>query len=246
MTTIRTFIPMVLTLFLAACSGHVSEIDGSLDDPPPFAAMPAADGTPQCVVLGVWVQEDPDLSEPLALVGSDLWEDVGVCGMSATREEAHIRIYANPILCPPAFDKMGMPAGWILATAYGGQGTVVVNTDCLWRPLGPRTAPNAEQFRNMIAHEIGHVLGVWEHVPRECTDAEGNLLPDIPIHASGAPICGPAIMNPGIDPALSRLTGSDILQFDRRSLDVSVLPVPPMADMRTLGTPSCTVVSTTR
>jgi hypothetical protein len=228
------------TMFLTACAGEIL-MDDPYGAPPPFPA----DGD-DCLVLGVWVQEDPDLSEPLALVGADLWEDVGVCGMSAMREEAHIRIYGNPQLCPPAFDEEGMQTGWILAIAYGGQGTVVVNTDCLWRPYGPRTAPNAEQFRNIVAHEIGHVLGVWEHVPRECTDAMGHLLPETPVHASGAPICGPAIMNPFIDPALSRLSGPDILQFDRRSMTASVLPVPPMADMSALGTPSCTVATTTR
>jgi hypothetical protein len=196
-------------------------------------------------VLGVWVQDDPDLSPTLAVDGCDFWQDAitTIVCMSTPREQAHIRIYGNPQLCPPYFDEDGVVIGFILAIAYGGQGTVVVNTDCLWRPFGPRTAPQAEQYRNIIAHEIGHVLGVWEHVPRACTDAMGALLPETPIHPSGAPICGPAIMNPFIDVALSRLTGPDILQFDRRSTDMTVLPVPPMEDMAALSEPSCTLLA---
>jgi hypothetical protein len=249
----------VLSFFLLAClvvsAGCAADTGSSRSRRSPPSYVPSAAGNgasdpTQVLVLGVWLQDDPDLSPTLAVDGCDFWQDAvtTIACMSAPRDEAHIRIYANTQLCPPAFDAMGVQNGWILATAYGGEtpyrvGTVVVNTDCLWRPFGPRTAPSAEQFRVMVAHEIGHVLGLWEHVPRDCTDAMGKLLPGVPIHPSGAPICGPAIMNPSVDVALSRLTGPDILQFDRRSIDISVLPVPPMADMAALGTPTCTVLA---
>lgn len=213
---------MFAALGIGGCAG-ANDLD-SREDPPPTYHPVGPDGQTdpsQCLVLGVWIQDDPDLSVSLAIAGSDYWWEVGLCGMSAPRESAHIRIYGNPQPCPPgSYDESGMPTSWILAVAYGGQGTVVVNTTCLARPFGPGTSPDAEQFRVIIAHEVGHVLGVWEHVPRDCADPAG-----VPVHASGAPVCGPAVMNPYIDSSLAGLTGPDILQFDRRSVDTSVIPL---------------------
>lgn len=244
------FLSLFALVMLSVSVGCAADAGSSRSRQTPRSYEPsgAGNGAPDpanTIVLGVWVQDHPDLSPTLAVDACDLWQDVitTLSCMSVPREDAHIRIYANPQLCPPSFDAMGVQIGWILATAYGGQGTVVVNTACLWRPFGPGTAPDAEQYVIMIAHEIGHVLGLWEHVPRACTDAMGALLVGTPIHPSGAPVCGPAVMNAFIDPVLTGLTGPDILQFDRRSLDVTVLPVPAMADMGALGEPSCTVLA---
>ncbi len=215
------------TIIVFAALGCGPGQDASWEDPPSYRYVP--DGA-ACTVLGVWLQDDPDLSVSLAIDGCDMWEDVGICCMSAERDDAHIRIYGNPQPCPPSPDD---PESVVLATAYSGQGTVVVNTMCLGRPFGLVGEPDPAQYRVMIAHEIGHVLGVWDHVPATCTE------PGIPLHPSGAPVCGPAVMNPMNTPSLRGLTGPDILQYDRRSSYDSVIPVPPASSVMPTGASSC-------
>lgn len=186
---------MAVALLCGAC-GADSEYAG---------VNPGAPG--ECLDHGIWVQDDPDLSPALASDGCHFFGPEGVCCPTAARDDADVRIYSNPQPCPltPGAD------AYVLAVAFK-QGTIVVNTQCLDRPYG--SSPSAEQFRNIIAHEVGHVLGMWFHIPRDC-DSEDPSLP-VRIHPSGAPICGPAIMNPLLDVSLNGPTGPDLLAFDLR------------------------------
>jgi hypothetical protein len=64
-------------------------------------------------------------------------------------------------------------------------------------------------FQAVMGHEVGHELGIWEHVPPDCK--------------KGVTICGRALMNPTYDPDVDYITPIDALAFDARNLLYAVV-----------------------
>jgi hypothetical protein len=79
------------------------------------------------------------------------------------------------------------------------------------------------QLKAVMTHEVGHQLGIWDHVPYapECKDAK--------THPGGRKVCGPAVMNPHYNPRIGYVTEIDALAFDVRDREHSVLigDIPP-------------------
>jgi|SRR5687768_12836370 len=185
----------------------------------PRYADPAARGTPRFYVH-LWVQDG--LSAEDADAGCEIWGEKGVaCIIVRDPELADIRVYADRRPCVPHGDGLRT-----LAEAWQG-GKVVFYTSCFM----DGTTFDRHQFRAVMGHEVGHEIGVWEHVSLECNDRCQR-------HPGGTAICGRALMNPLYDKDVSFLTPADSLAFDVRDPMISVLvevadrPAPP-------ETPSC-------
>ena len=138
---------------------------------------------------------------------------------------ADIRIYAEDDVCvvkddngtpdDPKDDRMATTLAW----AYSG-GDIKMMMRCLTQKDG---VYDAHQFAAVVTHEVGHQLGIWEHVPYlpKCEDAK--------THPTGAKVCGKAVMNPYYDEDVDYVTDVDALAFDMRDPKYSVLvsDVPP-------------------
>ncbi len=175
----------------------------------------------------VWVQPHPDLDPDDVVAGCDVWAAVGVSCTATTDAAAPIRVYASDAPCIP--DTEGHV---VLATAYG-DGIIVFENRCLARDLIGRV--DRQEFATVFGHELGHELGIWEHVPASCD--EPHLT-----HPRSGPVCGRALMNPFYDPGVDVLMVPDALAFDLRSPDAPAFPpyrFPPHAN----GEAVCTYVA---
>ncbi len=153
----------------------------------------------------VWVE--PGLSSDDADAGCEIWSEEGVaCVIVHDREYADVAVEADRRPCVPHDDGLRT-----LAEAYQG-GRIVFYTRCFM----DGGSFDRGQFRTVMGHEIGHEIGIWEHVPLECGD--GALR-----HPDGHRICGRAIMNPLYDKDVSFMTPVDSLAFDVRDPAISVL-----------------------
>lgn len=199
---------MAVVSFLVSCASVPRYVD------------PAARSSPRYYVH-VWVQEG--LSADDAHDGCEIWREKGVaCVIVHDREYADIAIEADRRPCVPHDDGLRT-----LAEAYRG-GRVVFYTSCF---MDGGTFDRGE-FRTVMGHEVGHELGIWEHVPLEC-DAKA------PRHPDGHRICGRAIMNPLFDKDVSYMTPIDSLAFDVRDPDISVLVSDPADLPRPADLPDC-------
>lgn len=170
----------------------------------PRYADPIARASPRFMVH-LWVQ--PGLSSEDALAGCEVWRDKGVaCALVRDPDEAEVRVYADAKPCVPHDDGLRT-----LAEAYQG-GKVVFYTACFM----DGSTFDRHQFRAVMGHEVGHEIGVWEHVPLECDDRCAR-------HPNGTRICGRALMNPLYDKDVYAITPTDALAFDVRDPMVSVL-----------------------
>lgn len=184
-----------------------------------FAAMSAACAAvvyePPCweedaeLVVGLWIQEHPDLPANHVYISCDMWAGIGLACVPADRDVADIQVYADESPCVPK------PNGnRTLALAYS-EGAIEVNIQCLNRISDDMI--NLNEFRIMMAHEIGHLIGIWDHVPDSCEDEK------VTIHPLGISICGPAIMNSLTHPEIYEMTENDWLAYDLRDTSMSVI-----------------------
>ena len=165
---------------------------------------PVARGDPRFLVR-VWVE--PGLSADDARAGCEIWREKGVaCRMVDEPEDADIRVSADPRPCVANEDGRRT-----LAEAWQG-GRVVFYTACFASEGGF----DRHQFRAVMGHEVGHEIGIWEHVPPECDDHALR-------HPGGARVCGRALMIPLYDKDVSFMTPVDGLAFDVRDPMISVL-----------------------
>nr|ALV85541.1 hypothetical protein [uncultured bacterium pA1] len=177
---------------------------------------PAARASPRHYVH-VWVQ--PGLSADDAHAGCELWREKGVaCVIVHDRDYADITVEADRRPCVAHDDGLRT-----LAEAYRG-GRIVFYTSCF---MDDGTF-DRQEFRTVMGHEVGHEVGIWEHVPLECGA-------DAPRHPDGHPICGRALMNPLYDKDVAYMTPVDSLAFDVRDPEISVLvadkaDIPPPSD----------------
>ena len=141
----------------------------------------------------LWVEDnDFNLPKEEALKGCEFWTLKGVvCELVDNEESANVWIKLDP----------DMPTkGTLLAWAYNS-GLILLY------PHGPTWfTDNGEidgfAFRVIMGHEIGHTIGIREHIPRSCED--------------DAPICGRALMNGSFSRKVNFITDLDASAFDNR------------------------------
>ena len=160
------------------------------------------------VTVRLWVEDSPNLDKDDLMKGCMGWRHKGVtCVATANVMAADIRVHEDTKDCVKNKDD----DYYTLAYAYRG-GDIHVRTKCFF--WGKKI--NAAKLRTVVTHEVGHELGIWEHVPLECTGKA-------PVHPTGKAICGPAVMNPIYDSGVPEITEIDGLAFDVRDLNVAVV-----------------------
>jgi hypothetical protein len=174
----------------------------------------------------VWVEDDPLVPKQAVLKGCRFWEAKGLlCGLVSKPEHANIRVYSDAVKCgegesriEPEQHKLKMrcahassamgKSGRALAEAHH-DGKIVVFTDC----TAPGGKLDADELAITIAHEFGHQLGIWDHIPVDCADKSAV----IKTHPTGRAVCGPnAVMNPSHPKGIEGITDLDALAFDLR------------------------------
>ncbi len=223
---------LLCTPLVAGCSAAPTDGSGGQSDHG-SAEPPAVPGVPSPAhMLDVWIQETPDLPAPDAIDGCNEWWMEGVaCERNYDWETADIRVVAdtNPCIRDPKTGRL------IFATSYD-KGYIVFAVRCLGHAQDG--ALDIHQFRTVMAHETGHELGIWNHVPKDCDGAAV-------VHPSGEAVCGPALMNPNYNPEVDDPTKKDGLAFDLRSIGDSVLnpknrtPIHTLAELAALGAARC-------
>lgn len=180
----------------------------------------------------VWIEDDPRLPKALVLEGCAEWKAKRVaCVEVKEKWMADIRVYADDGECTRK-DDMGTPdpkddrMRSTLAWAYSG-GDIKMMMRCLTHDAS--NVYDAAQLRRVTGHEVGHQVGIWNHVPYEpkCEEAKA--------HPSGRKVCGTALMNPYDNPKITYVTEIDALAFDLRDPKHSVL----VSDVPTKDTPDC-------
>jgi hypothetical protein len=175
---------------------------------PPLPSVP--------VTVKLWAETADDLPKADVLAGCEAWRPRGVhCAFVASRTEADIWVVADRSPCKKADEDRVT-----LALAYRG-GRIVMRTDCFMR----KGVIVPEKFRTVMTHEVGHQLGIWDHVPNDCggkTESGGA----IKRHPNGRAVCGDALMDPYYDPKIPVPNDIDELAFDLRDLDISVITDP--------------------
>lgn len=151
--------------------------------------------------LSVWVDTTkPLLDRDDTLAGCSKWLAKGiVCRIVESRAEADVAVFTDDKPCIKDED-----GHYTLAMAWS-DGHIVFYSACYGKPGDY----DRHKFRTVLTHEIGHEVGVWEHVPEDC---DGEHL----THPSGEPVCGVAVMNPMYDDDVYFVTVVDALAFDLR------------------------------
>jgi len=203
----------VVMFVLAGCGQGIIEGPAGPDDREPEEVLAQY---PVGTVL-VAIKEGSTFEEELIIEGCDKWGAEGLgCHIVDDADVAEIVFRVDSSTCEP--DEEGIAT---LAVANWETHDVVFLSDCI-RYAARNGYDVAEMERAIfvvvVAHELGHHLGIWTHVPPACDD-------DYVESEDGVPICGPAIMNPHIDARLraSGITAFDSLAFDRRDRYQSVL-----------------------
>lgn len=185
-------------------------------------------------VIRIWAQDDPLLPMRAVLDGCRFWEPKGVlCVLVSKPEHATVRIYTNPVACGKGESKIepreplppvpgcveptpATSSGYALAEAWHDEGKIVVFTSC----TSPSGQLNQQELTLTVAHEFGHQIGIWVHVPTVC-DVCGQ---ETKVHPSGRKICGEgALMNSSHHSGLEFMTEIDSMAFDVRDKNESVL-----------------------
>lgn len=161
----------------------------------------------QCV--SIWVQDDEYLPPYDILAGCALWEDTGLkCVIVDDRDDADVKIYSNEKECVPRED-----GSRTCARAFSG-GAIISYTKCMQKDDGTL---NVKLFRKLMGHEMGHLIGIWDHVPKNCGK------PKVKHHDDGPKICGLALMNAAIGKDVDGITSADWLAYDMRDTEYSFI-----------------------
>lgn len=216
-----------LLLTLAAWAASTSCISQATKEHKPGIDAPA-------YTLNIWIQPDPRLPREAVMKGCSQWKAERItCVAVDAPEKARVRIYANDDACHVQDKKDVTVWHTYLAWAHQG-GDIKMMMGCMPHKDG---AYDPHYFAGVVTHEVGHEIGIWEHVPDVCDDKDTKTPnPDIKTHAkSGKKICGQAVMNEYYHDAIDYVTEIDAMAFDERELDVSVL----VGDIPRKSTPGC-------
>lgn len=213
MTEVINRIVPILAVLALSCAG-------------PARYTPDPDQKEKPIPLLIWIDGDAKISHEDTLRACEEWKIKGIqCYVVENKLKSHIQIYSQDKKCPPT--KTG---GSTLATAWRG-GKIIFNMKC----FGAIGKPNRHKFRAVMVHEIGHHLGIWNHVPEECDDdSEG----EVKKHPNGKLVCGEAVMNPYYEKDVYFITPADSLAFDVRNRFIAVVVDPPPGEPA--DEPDCT------
>lgn len=162
-------------------------------------------------MVTVWLDPRAGLSSGDTLSGCNYWNELDVtCRMTPNIVEADVVVIADTHPCSP-----NEKGSYDIAFASPAR-VISVRLDCFY-DTSRTNGFDAQEYRSVIAHEIGHEIGIWDHVSLECDKAE-----------SGKPAlmrrCGRAIMNPSYDAEVSYLTPADAVAFAGRDREYTVVP----------------------
>jgi hypothetical protein len=190
---------LIASLYCAACAVRA---------PPRYVSSQHA--APK--VLAVWLDPKAGLPPDDTLAGCNYWNEMDVrCVLTANVVEADIVIVSDDHPCAP--NEKGRSE-----VAFASPARVIsVRLDCYYDTARVEGF-DAEQYRSVIAHEVGHEIGIWDHVPLECDDKAEKAKPEAMRR------CGQAIMNPVYDPKVSYLTFADAVAFAQRDRGFTVVP----------------------
>ncbi len=177
--------------------------------PPPRYVNPQH-GKPTTVT--VWLDPRTGLPPQDTLAGCNYWNETDVrCVLTHNVVESDVAIIADDHPCSP-----NEKGSYDIAFASPAR-VISVRIDCFYDTS--RVAGfDAEEYRSVIAHEVGHEIGIWDHVPHSCEKPEEKAKPP------ASRLCGDAIMNPSYDPRVSYLTPADAVAFARRDRHYTVVP----------------------
>lgn len=197
----RTMLLAIVAWFGVSCGSSAPKVKPPKGSPPEKTYR-----------LMVWVEDDPRMPADVVLEGCGPWKAMGVtCERTSDKSRAAVRVYSDEGECQ-RWDDKAKRHRTTLAWAFHG-GDIKMMMKCLTLENG---VVQSRQLAGVVTHEIGHQVGVWDHVPYACEGAK--------THAdSGKPICGIAVMNPYFDPKLLGLTEIDAMAFDERDVLYSVL-----------------------
>lgn len=198
----RTACSLFLALFAASCAR--SPIPGEV----PSTARPV-------FVAKIWVQDDPHMPKDLVLDGCALWAPVGVaCRLVDKPADAHVRFLPMKDPCVATRRSKSAAPKVTIATAHS-DGHVEMHVNCI---VGADGKLDKTKFATVVGHELGHELGIWDHVPLECDDRDQKYV----TLSSGEKLCGEAMMNPDYDDDVTELTDMDGHAFSHRDKVYSI------------------------
>jgi hypothetical protein len=178
-------------------------------------------------VVSMWVQDHPDLPLRAVLDGCANWRPEGVaCAVTTDRAAAQVQVVVNEDACGTDDAEGIQRIAWA-----GHNGVVHLRGACVTHDDAGHI--DEQDVAAVIGHEVGHELGIWDHVPETCTE-------DHPVDAEGGDICGAALMNPYYDPTVHFLTAMDGLAFKHRDERRTVAPAVPQGSAPALR-PDCTL-----
>lgn len=180
--------------------------------------------TRPATVVRIWLDPASGLPIKETLEGCNMWNVMDVqCVAVEDAKAADITISEDGLFC--GVNKEGTRT---LAYAYPDS-SIKVRKDCFYSIGIFKDTFRDKMYKLMIAHEVGHVFGIWTHVEKECDEdgkkAAADAAHDV-IPALGPPakkICGEGIMNPIIDEDIDYLTVHDKEAFDHRNRQYSAL-----------------------
>lgn len=175
------------------------------------------------IPLMIWVEPTSDLPEEDVLKACEEWGVMGIqCHLVPSQAHADIRVFSDTE-DPCARNKKGRRT---LARAWRG-GKVVFYRKCFGNL---QLTSNNLMFRSIGTHEVGHQLGIWDHVPESCDSKK------VKKHSDGKKICGKAVMNPLYSPEVHFVTPVDKRAFDIRDRFIGVVVDETSSDS---GEPDC-------
>lgn len=146
--------------------------------------MPTA--APEPLLLTVWA---PPAYEADVLTGCAVWGLEGVVCEAAPRETADVFVEVDETPCGAVHGRAS------------DDGELRVYVDCI---------DSDRLLWSIVAHEIGHQLGIFAHVWPDCETIDDR-------DPRAPPACGPAVMNPYDTAELARLTVADHDAFVARN-----------------------------
>ena len=198
----RMIFPACL-LVLAACADN---------DPGTYE-----DAAPPDRTAHIWVDADDAIPPDTVLEACEAWRSEGVlCEFAEDPSEADIHFIVDDSPC------VGDETGFYPLGRSSPGGDVLLFTACLHQFGGDPI--DRDLLFPVVAHEVGHELGLWFHVPEDCDVLPEDANSQVLFYFG---ICGKALMNPITHRGLLGITDLDHAAFGFRDEDNSVLKVAP-------------------